>query len=1039
MVLNRQDSSGPSPVLQEWLFQIRKLKHDGEECLSDHIPIIANVQWVRSRKKKMKRGSYVKMDAETLKNGEVRAKVQEAWKQGWELTPDPVTAWDMAWGRVREIFKDIRLAEREERSKLQLKKKEVEELRVKMAEGQTVDMLAFKTLEEWIHTRELHEGSILRRRSKIRWIESGKANTAYFHNVLKSKQRQEQMAALTNSSGELVTDEREILGIVQSFYTTLYQQPLTLDSDRAEREEVLRLINKRVSASENESLQSCPTMEDMEAALKDMAAGKSPGEDGVTLEVVKVMWDVIKAGCLLFIQTVWREHRIGHKNAGGIVKLLPKNEQKTLIQNWRPISLLTFGYKLIGKIISTRLKRIIPKLVDEEQCGFVEGRNIIDNVVCLKLSQDVTDITGEASIFCKLDFMKAFDRVQHQFLWDTMIAMGFSLEFIDLVKCLVADGTAKPLMRMLREKERKGELQGVNIPRGKTLLHRLFADDSGVSIAASEVNFLSMKTTIECFERISGASLNLSKSVILPMAMERLPTWIHEQGCRIMEGNERVSYLGYQAGLHMQEKDFTRDIVDKMARKLSHWTGRFLTWPAKVVLLQSVVRAIPTYQFLASASPTVTLLLKSWYKVREHLTLNQEELDLPRTLTLLQLGLLVRRYWRGDAFKDKVIFPMLKRMRIIHLIHLESSRGWRNLEEDFRNANINLTTSQQGELGVFQRWLTCVKLNNKKLEESTSWRWRQGPDKWRSWQKDTRFWRKILQGTQEVEDLSKKWPEDHPGLSWKEKWTALWSQGGSTRTKLWIWRVLRRAFFTGERAYKMQVSTELCHSCHVEMESVNHLFWTCREARTNWDRLRQLAFHGDASFRVKPSLLATIDEALERKKKGSPLIYILVAIMQLRWQDRNHLQFKGRRRSSPLIAALQLARYEVEASFNDKSKEQRWESGLGALKEINELIRTEENRTRGSPQENGAATLATQFLTIRIASFSQEENPTLERGNQTEEESSISEHEPWYIPIASADTSNTNLRQEEGSDHSIGNSGGDHHGDQDRDANTARE
>ncbi|KAL3681017.1 hypothetical protein R1sor_023973 [Riccia sorocarpa] len=45
------------------------------------------------------------MDEGTLRKEGIKTRIQEVWKQGWELTPDPVTAWDMAWGRVREIFK----------------------------------------------------------------------------------------------------------------------------------------------------------------------------------------------------------------------------------------------------------------------------------------------------------------------------------------------------------------------------------------------------------------------------------------------------------------------------------------------------------------------------------------------------------------------------------------------------------------------------------------------------------------------------------------------------------------------------------------------------------------------------------------------------------------------------------------------------------------------------------------------------------------------------------------------------------------------
>ncbi|KAL3701179.1 hypothetical protein R1sor_019201 [Riccia sorocarpa] len=66
----------------------------------------------------------------------------------------------------------------------------------------------------------------------------------------------------------------------------------------------------------------------------------------------------------------------------------------------------------------------------------------------------------------------------------------------------------QPLMLLLREEEKKGNLTGLSIPRGKPLLHRLFADDSGITLAASELNFRNLRATIMKFERISGAMLH---------------------------------------------------------------------------------------------------------------------------------------------------------------------------------------------------------------------------------------------------------------------------------------------------------------------------------------------------------------------------------------------------------------------------------------------------------------------------------------------------------------------------------------------------
>ena len=54
-----------------------------------------------------------------------------------------------------------------------------------------------------------------------------------------------------------------------------------------------------------------------------------------------------------------------------LIRLIYKNRgERTDLKNWRPISLLTVDYKILSKVITNRMKLIMPLLVGEEQtCG----------------------------------------------------------------------------------------------------------------------------------------------------------------------------------------------------------------------------------------------------------------------------------------------------------------------------------------------------------------------------------------------------------------------------------------------------------------------------------------------------------------------------------------------------------------------------------------------------------------------------------------------------------------------------------------------
>ena len=65
----------------------------------------------------------------------------------------------------------------------------------------------------------------------------------------------------------------------------------------------------------------------------------------------------------------------------GIVKLIPKKDAEPyLIKNWRPISLLNCDYKIAAKAIANRFYQVLPKLIDNDQTGFLKGRSIAENI-----------------------------------------------------------------------------------------------------------------------------------------------------------------------------------------------------------------------------------------------------------------------------------------------------------------------------------------------------------------------------------------------------------------------------------------------------------------------------------------------------------------------------------------------------------------------------------------------------------------------------------------------------------------------------------
>lgn len=109
--------------------------------------------------------------------------------------------------------------------------------------------------------------------------------------------------------------------------------------------------------------------------------------------------------------------RIGQVTKGmnkSFIVLILKLQQATEFHHFRPISLCNFTYKIISKIITSRLKDLMPRMISLNQGAFVEGRWIVDNTILAhELVHKVKQFKGTSGLMvAKIDLKKAFDRLE---------------------------------------------------------------------------------------------------------------------------------------------------------------------------------------------------------------------------------------------------------------------------------------------------------------------------------------------------------------------------------------------------------------------------------------------------------------------------------------------------------------------------------------------------------------------------------------------------------------------------------------------------
>ena len=122
----------------------------------------------------------------------------------------------------------------------------------------------------------------------------------------------------------------------------------------------------------------------------------------------------------------------------GVITLLPKTQEASKIQQYRPICLLNISFKIFTKVATTRINSVANHIVSPSQTAFMRGRNILEGVVILHEIVHELHRKNLSGVIFKIDFEKAYDKVKWNFLIQTLRTKGFSQKWIEWIKSFIS-------------------------------------------------------------------------------------------------------------------------------------------------------------------------------------------------------------------------------------------------------------------------------------------------------------------------------------------------------------------------------------------------------------------------------------------------------------------------------------------------------------------------------------------------------------------------------------------------------------------------
>ena len=201
-------------------------------------------------------------------------------------------------------------------------------------------------------------------------------------------------------------------------------------------------------------------------------------------------------------------------------------------------------YKIAAKAIANRLKNVIPKIINNDQTGFLKGRFIGENIRLIDGIINHTKSNNIPGLLLFLDFEKAFDTVEWPFIWKTLDSFNFGpsitnwimLCYQNIESCVLNNGWASnffalergvrqgcPLspyifllcVEILAERIRTNkDIEGIFI-KGNEIKVSQYADDTTLILNGSEKSLTDALSDLELFSTISGLKLNNKKTEAL--------------------------------------------------------------------------------------------------------------------------------------------------------------------------------------------------------------------------------------------------------------------------------------------------------------------------------------------------------------------------------------------------------------------------------------------------------------------------------------------------------------------------------------------
>ncbi|MCO5576650.1 hypothetical protein L7F22_030465 [Adiantum nelumboides] len=475
---------------------------------------------------------------------------------------------------------------------------------------------------------ETDRAEAARVQSNLYWLRVGDAPNKTFFKALRAKKDCELITALRRPDGSIIEDEAEIKVMLKESLSDIVGKPDTWnDQTKLKLNRFLEPLDDKISEEKKLLLGRPFSVYEVETVVKGMKKEKTPGPDGIQAEVLQEMIEYAGQD-LCDLLNHWRKEGSIQPNFNqGLIKLIPKGQDRLEIRNYRPLTMLNSVYKVMAKALALRIKYVVNQVVHPKQFGFVQGRSIHEAILNVIIAIDWAAEQDQDYVMINMDLEKAYDRVSWDFILAVVDRLGFGNNFLGMVKTLFQNANASiqingyisdnfqlarsirqgcplapllfaiatdPLLRNLDLQMQRQAIRALPLPQGQSFLTQLFADDNCNIVRCEQGSITALMQVYEDFCEVSGSKIAPHKIECLRLTYKEDSGVLDKCGLTDASVGTIIRYLGCPIGLGLTQSQCS-SWMQRIEAKVYSRNHLRLSLAGRLIVLKHVLMALPVY------------------------------------------------------------------------------------------------------------------------------------------------------------------------------------------------------------------------------------------------------------------------------------------------------------------------------------------------------------------------------------------------------------------------------------------------------------